>query len=117
MQYAMLIYQNWAHFSEDGLNLSEEERKEIGAEYAELGETSGVTPGLPLGLPENATTVRVIDGKTELTNGPFSEHGEVIGGWLVFEANDLDAALNLAARIPAARLGGAIEVRPVGEYW
>jgi hypothetical protein len=65
--------------------------------------------------PDTATTVRVQDGQTLTTDGPFVEIKEAIGGYLFFEADDLDAAIELASRIPAARLGGAIEVRPVVE--
>jgi hypothetical protein len=63
--------------------------------------------------PDAATTVRVEDGKTLVTDGPFAETKEAIGGYLIFEADDLDAAIELASRIPAARMGGAVEVRPV----
>ena len=66
--------------------------------------------------PETATTVRVQDGRTLTTDGPFVELKEAIGGYLFFEADDLDAAIELAARIPAARMGGAIEVRPIVEW-
>ena len=66
--------------------------------------------------PETATTVRVQDGKTLTTDGPFVAVKEALGGYLFFEADDLDAAIELAARIPAARLGGAVEVRPILEY-
>jgi hypothetical protein len=75
-----------------------------------------VTPGQQLGDPETATTVRVENGKTLITDGPFVEIKEAVGGYLLFEADDLDAAIELAARIPAARLGGAIEVRPIVEW-
>ena len=78
-------------------------------------QTPGVTPGLGLAAPETATTVRVDDGKTLTTDGPFVAVKEALGGYLFFEADDLDAAIELAARIPAARLGGAIEIRPVKE--
>ena len=73
-------------------------------------------PGLQLEPPETATTVRVEDGKTLTTDGPFVAVKEALGGYLLFEADDLDAAIELAARIPAARLGGAIEVRPIVEW-
>ena len=73
-------------------------------------------PGVGLRPPETATTVRVQDGKTLTTDGPFVETRRRIGGYFVFEADDLDAAIELAARIPAARLGGAIEVRPIVEW-
>jgi hypothetical protein len=65
--------------------------------------------------PETATTVRLEDGRTLTTDGPFVSVKEALGGYCFFEADDLDAAIELAARIPAARLGGAIEVRPIVE--
>ncbi len=71
---------------------------------------------MQLAEPDTATTVRVEDGETLTTDGPFVATKEALGGYLVFEADDLDAAIELAARIPAARLGGAIEVRPVVEW-
>ena len=119
MQYVMLIYQGSTPLpdSDAWAALSEDEQKQIYADYGALNQTPGVTPGLPLGLPENATTVRVEGGKTLTTDGPFVGMKEAIGGWFTFEADDLDAAIELAARVPAARLGGAIEVRPVGVYW
>ena len=84
-------------------------------DYQAINETPGVTPGLWLESPELATTVRVQDGKTLTTDGPFVAVKEALGGYLVFEADDLDAAIELASRIPAARLGGAVEVRPIVE--
>jgi hypothetical protein len=66
--------------------------------------------------PETATTVRVEDGRTLTTDGPFVAVKEALGGYLFFEADDLDAAIELAARVPAASMGGAVEVRPVVEY-
>jgi len=69
-----------------------------------------------LQAPETATTVRVQDGRTLTTDGPFVETKEALGGYLIFEADDLDAAIELAASIPAASMGGAIEVRPVVEW-
>jgi hypothetical protein len=65
--------------------------------------------------PETATTVRVDDGKTLTTDGPFVAVKEALGGYLFFEADNLDGAVELASRIPAARLGGAVEVRPLRE--
>ncbi|MBV8431109.1 MAG: hypothetical protein JO244_08105, partial [Solirubrobacterales bacterium] len=59
--------------------------------------------------------VRVQDGRTLTTDGPYADTKEIFGGYYVFEASDLDEAIELAGRIPAARLGGAIEVRPVVE--
>jgi hypothetical protein len=79
--------------------------------------TPGVTPSdVRLQPPEAATTVRVQNGKTLTTDGPFVAVKEALGGWFFFEADDLDAAIELASRVPAARMGGAVEVRPVVEY-
>ena len=115
MQYIMLIYQGDA--LERQAALPEPEQKQVYADYQGINQSPGVTPGLPMGLPENATTVRVQDGKTLTTDGPFVEIKEAVGGYGVLEADDLDAAIELAARIPAARLGGAIEIRPSETYW
>ena len=66
--------------------------------------------------PETATTVRVEDGKTLTTDGPFVAVKEALGGYFFFEADDIDAAIELASLVPAARLGGAVEVRPIAEW-
>jgi hypothetical protein len=115
MQFVLLIYQGtgWGEIE----TMSEDQKKEIGADYAAVTSTPGVTPGPPLGVPEDATTVQVKEGTTVRRDGPFVDTNGAIGGYVVFEADDLDTAIELAARIPAARLGGAIEVRPVGTYW
>jgi hypothetical protein len=97
--------------------LSEDEQRAVYTDYQAINQTPGVTPaGAQLAPPETATTVRVQDGRTLTTDGPFVAVKEALGGWLTFEADDLDAAIDLASRIPAARMGGAIEVRPVVEY-
>jgi len=95
--------------------LSADEQKGIAADYQALSQTDGVTPGVWMEHPETATTVRVENGETLTTDGPFVAVKEALGGYLFFEADDLDAAIALAARVPAARLGGAVEVRPVKE--
>ena len=118
MKYVLLIHQGDAPtpYSDEWEELSEDEQKAVYAAYQEINQTPGVTPsGVQLQPPEAATTVRVEDEKTLTTDGPFVSTKEALGGWLVFEADDLDAAIGLAARIPAARLGGAIEVRPLVE--
>jgi hypothetical protein len=66
--------------------------------------------------PETATTVRVEKGKTLTTDGPFVEIKEAIGGYFFFDADDLDAAIDVASRVPAASMGGAVEVRPLVEW-
>jgi hypothetical protein len=95
--------------------LSEDEQKAVGADYQAINQTEGVTPGVWMESPETATTVRVENGETLTTDGPFVAVKEALGGYLFFEAENLDAAIELAARIPAARLGGAVEIRPVKE--
>jgi hypothetical protein len=118
MKYMLLIHQGSTPLpgTDEWENLSEGEQKAVFADYQAINETPGVTPsGVQLQPPETATTVRVQDGKTLTTDGPFVETKEALGGWLLFEAEDLDAAIELASRIPAARMGGAIEVRPVVE--
>jgi hypothetical protein len=102
--------------SEAWESLSEDEKGAVYAAYTSINENPGVTPGQQLQPPETATTVRVQDGQTLITDGPFVEIKEAIGGYLLFEADDLDAAIELAAQIPAARMGGAIEVRPIGGW-
>jgi hypothetical protein len=119
MQYVLLIYQGSTPLpgTPEWETLPEEEQKAVYADYGALNKTPGLTPGLPLGVPEDATTVRVENGKPLVTDGPFVSTKEAIGGYFVLEADDLDAAIALASRVPAARLGGAIEVRPVATYW
>jgi hypothetical protein len=119
MKYMLLIHQGDAptpRSPDEWERLSEDEQKAVYAAYKAINETPGVSPGLQLQPPETATTVRVEDGRTLTTDGPFVSVKEALGGWLVFEADDLDAAIELASRIPAARLGGAIEVRPIAEW-
>jgi hypothetical protein len=112
MQYALLIY----HKPEADEALSEEERKAMTDRYWAIREEPGVLGGAGLKGVETATTVRVQGDETLVTDGPFADTKEVIGGFYLFDAGGLDAAIALAATIPAARLGGAIEIRPVREY-
>ena len=118
MKFMLLIHQGDTPTPQDPdawARLSQEEQQAVYADYKAINETPGVTSGVQMQPPETATTVRVQDGKTLTTDGPFVEMKEALGGYLFFEADDLDAAIELAARIPAARMGGAIEVRPVVE--
>ena len=113
MKYALLIYSNEAP---DSFNeLSEDQQNAVMGEYFAISELPGTVGGEQLQPGSTATTVRVDDGKTLTTDGPFSETKEVLGGFYLFEADDLDSALEVAARVPAARMGGAVEVRPVVE--
>jgi hypothetical protein len=119
MKYIMLIYHGTTPLpgSDAWGKLSQEEEKQVYADYRAINETPGVTPGVPMGLPQNATTVRVQNGKTLTTDGPFVGMKEAVGGYFLLEAENLDAAIEVAARVPAARLGGAIEIRPCETYW
>ena len=119
MQFVLLIYQGTTPTpkSEEWKAFSDEEKKTIYAEYEALNKMPGVMPGLPLGLPQDATTVRVQNGKTLTTKGPFVDVRGAVGGYFVLEAENVDAAIKVAARVPAARLGGAIEIRPAEKYW
>jgi hypothetical protein len=118
MKYMLLIHQGSTPLpgSDEWNRLSEEEKGAVFSAYKGVNETPGVSPGEGLAPPETATTVRVQDGKTLTTDGPFVEIKEAIGGYLLFEADDLDAAIELASRIPAASMGGAIEVRPIAQW-
>ena len=116
MKYMLLIQQGDTPTPQDPeawARLSGDEQKAVFADYQAVNETPGVTPGAWLQPPEAATTVRVEDGKTLTTDGPFVAVKEALGGYLMFEADDLDAAIELASRVPAARLGGAVEIRPL----
>jgi hypothetical protein len=111
MRYALLIYggADWSTFSD------EEQQTQL-QQYMEISEAPKTQGGADLGDLSKATTVRVQDGKALTTDGPFAETKEYLGGFYLIEANDLDEAIDVAARIPVARTGGAIEVRPVVEH-
>ncbi|HEX6539155.1 MAG TPA: YciI family protein [Candidatus Dormibacteraeota bacterium] len=119
MKYVMLIYQGSTPLphSEAWEAMPADQKQQIYTDYGKLNETPGVTPGVPMGLPANATTVRVQSGKTLTTDGPFVGMKEAAGGFFVLECEDLDGAIEVASRVPAARLGGAIEIRPCETYW
>jgi hypothetical protein len=118
VKYMLLIHQGDTPTPRDPdawARLSEDEQKAVYGAYQAINQNPGVSPGFELAAPETATTVRVEDGKTLTTDGPFVELKEAVGGFLFFDADDLDAAIELAAQIPAASMGGAIEVRPIVE--
>jgi hypothetical protein len=117
MKFVLLVYQGSTPLpgTERWQALPEAEQKQIYADYADLNKTQGLTPGLPLGVPDAARTVQVRDGHTQIKDGTYLAEGA--GGYAVYEAESMDAAIALAARIPAARLGGAVEIRPADKYW
>ena len=117
MKYVLLVYQGTTPLpgSERWQALTETEQQAIYADYAAINKTEGLAPGLPLGLPDAARTVQVRNGQTQVKNGTYLPEG--VGAFSVYEADSVDAAIAVAARIPAARLGGAVEIRPVEKYW
>ena len=117
MKYVLLVFQGTTPLpgTDRWKALTPAEQKQIYADYTALNQTPGVAPGLPLGLPDAARTVHVRDGKTHVESGPYLSEG--VAGFSVYEAESMEAAIALAARIPAARLGGAVEIRPAEKYW
>jgi hypothetical protein len=113
MKYALLIYSNEARDRFDGLSPAEQES--IMREYLAISELPTTIGGAQLQPAATATTVRVEDGETLTTDGPYAETKEVLGGFYLFQADNLDDALEVAANIPAARMGGRVEVRPLVE--
>jgi hypothetical protein len=110
MQYLLMIYGD----PEAWESATEEERQLTHARYDDVTSTPGIVGGAELAPRDTATTVRVRGGETLTTDGPFAEMKEAIGGYYLFEAESLDDAIAVAARIPAAEHGG-IEIRPVVE--
>ena len=110
MKYALLIYSTEARNTFDGLPADQQQA--ILGEYRAISELPGTFAGEQLQPSSTATTVRVDGGETLTTDGPFAETKEQLGGYYAVEANDVDEAIALAERIPAAR-GGTIEVRPL----
>jgi hypothetical protein len=114
MKYMMLI--NLGPQARDWQSLPEDEQQAVQNGWRAINQTPGVTPGVGLQPPETATTVRVQDGRTLATDGPFVETKEALDGYFICEADDLDAAIEVASRVPALSVGGAVEIRPVMEW-
>ncbi len=112
MKYALLINEAPGAY----VGLDDEERAAITAEYMAIRGDERVYAGARLAPADTATTARSADGELLLTDGPFADTKEIFGGYFMVEASDLDSAMELVARIPALRMGGSVEVRPVLEY-
>ncbi len=112
MQYLMLIYMNEKQFDAKPPAELQAMFHEYNALSADLGKSGALVGGNRLQATTTATTVRVRDGKSQITDGPFAETREQLGGYYLVEAKDLDEATRIAARIPSAR-HGSIEIRPV----
>ena len=115
MQYLLMIYQNEADYAKIDAGTSKKILEEYGSFTQGIIQSGNFKAGDRLQPTTTATTVRVRDGKTLTTDGPFAETREQLGGYYLIEAKDLDAALGIAARIPGARYG-SIEVRPIWVY-
>lgn len=113
MKYLLQIYPPAAREEYD--RMPEDERQALVEEYLAIGRSPEVIGGQQLQPIDTATTVRVENGETLLTDGPFVDAKEHVGGFCLVQADDIDAALDIAARMPAARMGGAVEVRPLIE--
>jgi len=111
MKYALLVYVDPS--SLDGM--SDRERQALTAEYLEVREAPGVIGGDALQPIETATTVRVSNGATLTTDGPFADTKEILGGYYLLEADNLDQAIETASKIPSTWMGGSVEVRPIVE--
>ena len=109
MQYALAIYAEPGYMDA----LPDAEREAVYAEFLALPDDARWVGGVQLQPAETATCVRVVGGRILMTDGPFADTKEVLGGFCLVEAANLDEAMELAARLPAARLGGVVEVRPV----
>ena len=115
MQYLLMIYQNEAEYAKNDAATSQKMLEEYTAFTQSIIQSGNFKAGDRLRPVSTATTVRVRDGKTLTTDGPFAETREQLAGYYLVEAKDLDAALGIAARIPGARFG-SIEVRPIWVY-
>ncbi|CAN5916556.1 hypothetical protein BH11MYX2_BH11MYX2_00900 [soil metagenome] len=116
MKFVLMIFHGTTPLpGSDAWNaLSKDEQGRIYAEYQALNETPGLEQGLPLGLKSAARTVTVVEGETQVTSGPYQEGA---GGFAILEAETIEQAIAVASKVPAARLGGAVEVRPAEKYW
>jgi len=115
MQYLLMIYQNEAEYAKLDPGTSEKFLAEYQAFTQSIIQSGNFKGADRLQPTSTATTVRVRDGKTLSTDGPFAETREQLGGYYLIEAKDLDAAISIAARIPSAR-HGCVEVRPIWVY-
>ena len=111
MRYALLIYERPGAY--DGL--TDDDRRAITGEYLALRDDPRVAGGERLAPAASASTVRRRDGGTVVSDGPFADTQEVFGGYYLVDADDIETAHAIAARIPATRMGGAVEVRALLE--
>ena len=111
MQYMLLVYDDGTAWPE----LSEDEYAAVYQEYRAVSQDDATKHSAQLEDTDTAKTLRIRNGETLVTDGPFAETKETLGGYYLVEGDSIDDALRLAAKIPSARFGGSIEVRPVVE--
>jgi len=109
MQYVLLIYDDPKQWE----NIAPAQMESIYGEYMAVSQLPNTTGGAQLQPTDTARSVRVKDGEAMITDGPFAETKEALGGFYVIEADSLEEAEQIAARVPSARMGGTVEVRPV----
>jgi hypothetical protein len=109
MQYMLLVYDSPSNWTD----IPEAEYQKIYAEYAAVGQLANTKHAAQLQPADTARSVRVNDGERVVTDGPFADTKEILGGYYLVEADTADEAEAIAAQIPSARLGGTVEVRPV----
>jgi hypothetical protein len=112
MQYLLLIYGTESHWAKQSAGERDKMLQEYGEFTQSIAKSGHLKGGNELDTTSKATTVRVRDGKRLVTDGPFAETKEQLGGYYLVEARDLDEAIGMAARIPSVRMG-SIEVRPI----
>ncbi|MFI5780784.1 YciI family protein [Nocardia sp. NPDC051570] len=120
MQFVLVVYHGTYPLpgTPQAQRVSPEDKKAAYADFAALNKLENWSSGAPpMGLPQDATTVTVADGSAVITEGPWLGVRHAVGGFAIVEAENLDAAIAIAARIPQARLGGAVEVRPSAKYY
>jgi hypothetical protein len=111
MKYALLVYSK----PETLEALPEDERSHVSEQYQAVTTEDGIVGGAQLQPAATATTIRVNDGQTLTTDGPFADTKEVFGGFYMLEADDLDRAIEVAAKVPSTWMGGSVEIRPIVE--
>jgi hypothetical protein len=111
MKYMLLVYDNPANWAD----ITEPELQGLHAEYGAVSQNPATVDSAQLKPVETAKTVRITSGKTLVTDGPFAETKEQLGGYYLVEADSIDDAVKIGAQIPSARMGGSIEVRPLVE--
>jgi hypothetical protein len=111
MKYALLVYSKPGTYE----SLAEDDRAKVNGEYEAVTQAPGIVGGAQLQPPETATTIRVSDGQTLTTDGPFADTKEIFGGFYMLEAEHIDRAIELASHIPSTWMGGSVEIRPVVE--